>query len=115
MTKEQMEQLVQRQLDAYNRRALEDFCSCYHREITVTNLISDQLVCTGIDQFKKVYRELFESSPKLNAKVNKRIVTDTAVLDEEFVSGASRYPNGLHTTAIYGFRDGLIDRVWFVK
>ena len=36
-------------------------------------------------------------------------------IDEEWVTGALKYPNGLHAVAIYGFRDELIDRVWFAK
>jgi hypothetical protein len=30
-------------------------------------------------------------------------------------TGTPRFPNGLHTSAIYGFRDGLIDRVCFAR
>ncbi len=115
MTKEQMEQVVQRQLDAYNRRDLMDFCACYHPEVTIQKLTSNELICKGIDQFKVIYQALFESSPKLYCALKNRIVLESAVLDEEFVTGAAPFPNGLHTVAFYGFRDSLIDRVWFYR
>lgn len=115
MTKDQMEQIVQRQLDAYNRRDLINFCECYHSEVKVVNLISNQVICDGIERFKEIYKGLFESSPNLNAQIKSRLVLDSAIIDEEFVSGASKYPNGLHAVAIYGFRDGKIDHVWFPR
>lgn len=115
MTKQEMEGLAQRQLDAYNRRDLQAFCACYHPEVKITNLVAGQTTCTGMDQFKGNYQALFDSSPKLHCELKSRVVLDSAVIDEEHVTGASRFPNGLHAVAIYGFRDGLIDRVWFPR
>ena len=34
---------------------------------------------------------------------------------EDFVTGDKAFPYGLHSTVIYGFRDELIDRVWFAR
>jgi hypothetical protein len=68
-----------------------------------------------MDAFKNVYRDLFEKSPALYCELKSRIVLETAVIDEEMVTGIPRYPNGLHAVAIYGFRDGKIDRVWFPR
>jgi hypothetical protein len=115
MTKEQMEQIVQRQLDAYNRRDLKAFCDCYHSEVKVTNLIANNIGSDGKEKFTAVYKGLFESSPKLHCELKSRIVLASAVIDEEWVTGAAKYPNGLHAVAVYGFRDGLIDRVWFPR
>jgi len=115
MTKEQMEQLVQRQLDAYNRRDLKDFCDCYHPDVKVTNLIAGEIGSTGKAEFTAVYKGLFESSPKLHCELKSRIILASAVIDEEWVTGAAKYPNGLHAVAVYGFKNGLIDRVWFTR
>jgi hypothetical protein len=115
LTKSEMTLLVQRQLDFYNRRELDGFCSCYHKDIQMMNLISNQVTCRGIDEFKKIYLNLFASSPKLNCELKSRLVFDSSVIDEEFVTGAAKYPEGLHISVIYGFRDGLIDRVWFPR
>lgn len=113
MTKEEMTKLAQKQLDAYNQQDLEAFCSCYHPQVIVTNLLSGSIRCQGKADFTKIYRALFESSPKLHCELKSRIVLEATVMDEEYVTGSSRSPQGIHTVAIYGFRDGLIDRVWF--
>lgn len=107
--------LVQRQLDAYNSKDLLTFCSCYHKEVVFIELLSNSLLCQGLESFKEMYRNLFSSSPELHCKLKKRIKQDGAIVDEEWITGAAKYPNGLHATAIYAFRDGLIDRVWIIK
>ena len=115
MTKQQMQALVQGQLDAYNRRDVERFCACYHPEVLAIDLITHETVCRGIDQFAVRYRQRFSSSPQLHCELRSRIVLESSVIDEEYVSGAAQFPEGLHACAIYGFRDGLIDRVWFCR
>lgn len=109
-----MTKLVEAQLQAYNARDLDAFCRCYHKDIVVMNLLSRKVTCEGLGAFKEIYRKLFES-PGLKCTIKSRIVLDEAVIDEEWVLGIPRFPNGLHVVAIYGFRDELIDRVWFPR
>lgn len=115
MTKDQMTKLVERQLDAYNRRDLEAFSMCFHSEICMTYLLSGETRCKGKEQFERLSRQLFDSSPSLQCTIKSRIILEGSIIDEELVTGSSRFPDGLHTVAIYGFRDGLIDRVWFAR
>ena len=110
-----MLELVDRQLKSYNLGDLDGFCECYHSEVKVEFLISKKPGSTGIEIFRERYKNLFASSPQLRCELKNRIILETAILDEEFVTGAKAFPDGLHTTAIYGFRDGLIDRVWFAR
>lgn len=110
-----MEKIVQEQLEAYNSRDLERFCACYHAEVKVVRLLSDLTTVTNITEFKEAYRNLFATNPQLHCELRSRIVLESAVIDEEFVTGLQRAPEGFHTVAIYGFRDGLIDRIWFPR
>ena len=36
-------------------------------------------------------------------------------LDEEWITGAARYPDGLHAVATYAFQDRLIKQIWFAR
>ncbi len=110
-----MEILVQGQLDAYNSRDTTLFCSFFHSEVKAAQLISGKSLLSGMDEFEKIYRELFESNPKLHCELKSRIILESAVIDEEFVTGIARFPQGLHAVAIYGFRDDKIDRIWFPR
>lgn len=115
MNKEQMRELAQRQLEAYNSRDLKKFCECYHPEVKVTHLIGNQVRCEGIEAFRTLYRTLFETNPRLHCELKSRMILDSSVVDEEWVTGVAHAPEGLHVVAIYGFREGRIDRVWFPR
>ena len=115
MTQQEMESLVQGQLEAYNRRDLESFCSHYHPDVEAVDLISGETLCKGMEQFAARYEQRFSASPELHCDLRSRIVLESSVIDEEYVSGAAQFPGGLHAVAIYGFRAELIDRVWFLR
>lgn len=110
-----MEKIVQRQLNAYNERNIDRFCENYHQEVECVRLLSNTISCQGITAFRKIYEDLFESSPKLHCELKHRIVLQDVVIDEEFITGAANYPQGLHTVVIYSFCNGLINRVWLAK
>lgn len=115
MAEQEGQALVQGQLEAYNAKDLDKFCSYFHDQIVVTDLISAKQACSGMAQFRAIYENFFTSAPNATVQIKSRIIQPTAILDEELVTGAPRYPDGLHIVAIYGFRDSKIDRVWFTR
>jgi hypothetical protein len=114
MSKDEMIACVSRQLDCYNRRDLDGFCACFHADVRVDNLVSGPGP-RGSVEFRSRYQGIFASSPALKGELRSRLVLDSFVVDEEWVTGSSAFPAGIHTVAIYAFRDGLIDRVWFAR
>lgn len=108
ITDEQRLALVHGQLEAYNSRDIEKFCSFYHPEVTAYRLGQDKPFCTNIDDFRKLYDEKFRSTPDLHCTLKSRIVLKNRVLDEESV-----HPSGSHVVAIYDFKDNLIKDIWF--
>ncbi len=116
MTKEQMLSVVQGQLEAYNRRDIELFCRFFHPEVKTFRLVPvlEQRV-NAMAEFRAGYEKMFAESPKLHCEIKSRIVMDESVIDEEWVTGSANFPGGIHASAVYAFRDGLIDRVWFTR
>jgi hypothetical protein len=115
MSEAEMTAIVQKQLDAYNRRAIDDFVECFHSEVQVRLMLSERVSLEGREDYRENYRKLFEDSPQLHCQLKSRVVLDSVVIDEELVTGIRGSKEGLHIIAIYAFRDGLIDRVWFPK
>ena len=105
--------LIDRQIEAYNRRDLEAFVRCYHPHIQVTHLNSEHKPLHGIEELRTLYGTVFETNPKIHGEIKSRIILESSIIDEEWITGSVKYPNGLHGVVIYAFRDGLIDRVWF--
>lgn len=108
MTKEQRVALVQGQLEAYNKRDIDAFCSFYHPEVAAYRLGQEGSICVGMEAFRKIYDEKFKNTPDLHCTLKSRIVLNNKVLDEESVT-----PSGAHAVAIYDFKDGLIKDIWF--
>lgn len=106
------EQVVQTQLDAYNRRDLEPFLATYAPDVRIYDH-PNELRLAGMEQMRERYDDRFSSSPQLHAHISKRIVQGNYVIDHEHVTGL---PNGaeIHTVAIYEVRNGKIQNVWFV-
>jgi uncharacterized protein (TIGR02246 family) len=75
------EDLVQRQLNAYNARDLDAFVATYAEDVEV--YYQGQLAYTGRDALRDRYRELFENAPRLHATVLRRDVDGDTVVDHE--------------------------------
>lgn len=116
MTKEEMVALAQGQLDAYNRRDLESFCRHFHSDVQVYRVgQTPEKTCEGIDAFREIYRSRFDSNPNLHCELKSRVVLNSSVLDEEWVTGVTGASGPSHVVAIYHFKDGLISSVWFTR
>lgn len=113
MNKEKMIALAQGQLDAYNQRDIDTFCSFYHPRVEVFRLSNNEKICEGIESFRALYQSRFEENPELHCELRSRVVLNESILDEEWVTGAGPSPS--HVVAIYHFSDDLIRRVNFTR
>ncbi len=99
---------VQRQLDAYNRRDLEAFLSCYAPDaVTVTDL--GAVVLEGAAAFREKYEARFHGPDWRPAAIEGRLVAMDWVVDHEVIA----HPDGTVREALVAFHvsDGLVDRV----
>jgi hypothetical protein len=105
-------ELAQRQLNAYNARDLEAFVSAYAEDVRVLGL-DGKVVLAGRAALREHYRAIFQKSPKLHARLIKRIAVGAFVVDEEEVSGLA--PEPVHAAAIYEVRGRHIAAVRFLR
>jgi len=111
-----MLELVQGQLNAYNQRDIDLFCTFFHPEVQVWRLNGEpEKICEGMERFRKIYTTRFESNPELHCELKSRVVLNGSVLDEEWVTGVVGQETPSHVVAIYSFRDNLIGYVWFTR
>ena len=105
--------LIQRQLDAYNRQDLDAFVTCYAPDVVVAGL-NGTVTETSRDALRARYAKTFAEFPENRARLVNRIHVGSTVIDHEDVSrgpGRDRF----EVIAIYTIRDGLIARVDFAK
>jgi len=108
------EDIVQKQLNAYNNLNLEEFSSLYSEDIEIYNFADPKPFIKGIAALKKVYKEVFESSPLLKATITKRIVFDNKIIDEEEVTGR-KGTDFIKVVVIYEVNSDLISKVTFIR
>jgi uncharacterized protein (TIGR02246 family) len=104
--------VVERQLDAYNRRDLEAFLSQYAPDVRIY-AFPDKLLFQGHEKMRAEYGPLFAEAAGLHAEVTDRVVQGRFVIDREVVTGMPGKPL-LTGLAIYEVKDGRITAVWFV-
>lgn len=115
--RERMIELAQGQLEAYNARNIDQFCSYYHEQVEAFDLngqtLETRLICRGKESFRKIYDKKFNETPDLFCELKNRLVTKFSVIDEEQVTVRQNEPQ-IHAVAIYQFKDNLIYRIHFV-
>ncbi|CAH2211774.1 nuclear transport factor 2 family protein [Tepidibacter aestuarii] len=106
------QEIVQMQLDFYNKHNLEGFMSTYHDDITVYNLIDNSVILEGKELLREKYYERFEIL-KVHAELVNRMVIGNKVIDHEYVTELN-VDEIVKAVAIYEIEDSLIKRVWFL-
>ena len=105
---------VQRQLDAYNSRNLEEFLDCYSDDVIVTNGQTNDVLSLGKAAMREQYKKMFANSPNLHCTVVKRMELGDTVIDQEVINGHPR-GNNVQAIAIYDLKANKIVRVRFIS
>lgn len=104
------ENIVQKQVEAYNARNLDAFAACYAENVVVRNFPNDTLY-TGNETLKRNYGNYYASTPDTSVEVVKRIRIGNTVIDEELATdGGKTYQQ----VAIYEVKNGLIASMTFI-
>jgi hypothetical protein len=109
--KETPEQVVQRQVNAYNAKDIDAFLDTYADTVEVFNF-PDEPTLKGKEQLKSRYKGPFEGDSNLYCEIKNRMVIGNKVIDREHVRFGDRYSDVI---AIYEIEDGKIAKVTFVK
>ena len=95
------EEVVQKQLEAYNNRDIDGFMSVIDQNITLHDFSTEEITLEGFEACKKVYAALFEASPKLHSKILTRTVFGNKVIDHEYITGRKGNDSPIELVLIY--------------
>jgi len=107
------EAVVQRQLDAYNARNIDDFMACWAADARIY-AHPDTLLADGAAAIRARHELRFQE-PNLFGRLTQRMSVGNTVVDREVVRRT--FPEGtgqVDVIAIYELADGKIARAWFV-
>lgn len=105
------EAIVNKQLEAYNKRDIDAFVNTYSNDIKLYKF-RNHLVSEGQDAIKKQYGSMFKKTIDLNAEIVNRMVLGNKVIDKEKVTA-----NGtiFYAIAIYEIKNEKIYKVTFIQ
>ncbi len=104
--------IVARQLDAYNRQAIDEFVACFAEDVQIVREGSPAIM-KGREAMRESYATMFAKFPHNRATVTQRMVVGQHAVDEELVEGRDGPP--FRTIAVYTITDGLISHVRFLS
>jgi len=106
------EDIVQRQLNAYNAHDLDAFLEYYADDATLY-YFPDRQMAKGKEAMRKMYAFL-EKMPDLHASITNRMVRNNVVIDEEQLT-LVRGRKGSSGIAIYVVENNKISKVYFIS
>lgn len=104
------EDVVQRQLDAYNARDLARFLAEYADDVEVWRLPAAAPALVGKADLAAFYATQRFNHAGLHAELRGRIAFGNKVVDHERISGVA--PQPFEVAVAYEVRDGRIVRTW---
>ncbi|WP_411031877.1 nuclear transport factor 2 family protein [Spongiimicrobium sp. 3-5] len=106
--------IVQKFMEAYNRRNVDEYISYMHPNFTALLYDTEQLLCSNIEEARKIYTKRFSENPNIYVTTLNRIVNDNVVVDAQFIEG---FDGGqtIMATSIFELEDNLIKRASFVR
>ena len=104
------EQVVQAQLEAYNRGDLDAFMETFDQNVVFKDA-QGEISMQGWDAVKERYKAYFEASPDLHSDIQKRIVQGKYVIDHEHITGRYGNPEIYELVLVFEVRQGKITGV----
>lgn len=109
------EQIVQQNLDSYNKRDINGFMSSFSENISLYTYGQIQPTTVGLAALRQRYQALFDQSPKLHSTIVKRMVLGNKVIDHEHIVGRMGADTPVEMILIYEVENEKIVRVTVIK
>lgn len=109
------EQVVQKQLEAYNQRDITQFMSVIDSSITFYDFAEGTETIKGAEACEQFYAALFKASPNLHSTVLTRTIFGNKIIDHESIIGRNGSKDTLELVLIYEVNNEKISKVTVLK
>ena len=109
------EEIVQENLDFYNQRNIDGFMNSFSDSISLFLFGKTEPVANGKDEIRRLYKELFDDSPKLHSTILHRAVIRNKVIDHESIKGRKGSKKTLKLVMIYEVSGDKIVRMTVIR
>ncbi len=109
------EQIVQKNLNAYNKRDIKGFVASFSDDIALYNYGDANPSIVGLNAISGFYKKVFDASPKLHSTILKRIVFDNKVIDHEQIVGRVGSEKPVEIVLIYEVKNQKIVKMTAIR
>ena len=109
------EQVVQNNLDFYNKRNIDGFMSYFTDDVTIVNFSDSKIIAKDSKEVRKIYDDMFKISPNLYSTIVKRVVLGNKVIDHESIIGRNGSMEILELVLIYEVADDKIFKITVLR
>jgi hypothetical protein len=109
------EEIVQENLDFYNQRNIDGFMTSFSDSISLFLFGKTEPIANGKEEIRRLYKELFDDSPKLHSTILHRAVIGNKVIDHESIKGRKGSKKTLKLVMIYEVLDDKIVRMTVIR
>ncbi|MFD0799116.1 nuclear transport factor 2 family protein [Maribacter chungangensis] len=109
------EQVVQKSMESYNNRNIEEFMKVMDSNVTFHNFSDGTVTMQGAASCAKFYTALFDASPNLNSTVLTRTVFGNKIIDHEYIIGRNGSKEAIELVLIYEVENEKIVKVTVLR
>lgn len=109
------EEIVQENLDFYNQRNIDGFMTSFSDSISLFLFGKTEPIANGKEEIRRLYKELFDDSPKLHSTILHRAVIGNKVIDHESIKGRKGSKKTLKLVMIYEVSGDKIVRMTVIR
>ena len=109
------EQVVQKQLETYNKRDINGFMSLIDDNVTFYDFSNGNITMSGASACKEFYSNLFEASPNLHSTILQRTIFGNKIIDYERISGRNGNKDMVELILIYEVKKEKIIKVTVLR
>ncbi len=109
------EQVVQKSMESYNSRNIEEFMTVIDTNVTFYNFSDGNITMKGAVACMKFYSALFDASPDLNSTVLTRTVFGNKIIDHEYIVGRNGSKEAIELVLIYEVEHEKITKVTVIR
>lgn len=109
------EQVVQKSMESYNNRNIEDFMSVMDANVTFHNFSDGAVTMVGAKACAEFYGTLFNASPQLHSTVLTRTVFGNKIIDHEYIVGRNGSEEAIELVLIYEVENEKITKVTVLR
>jgi hypothetical protein len=106
--------VVRRQFDTYNAHEIDAYMACFAHTIEMRTFPDDALLLKGHDQVRAFYTTKRFNIPSLRAELLGQLVFGDFVIYHEKLIGLDPGTAPV-AIAIHEVKNGLIQRMWFIR